>query len=89
MDHEALPIYELDEEIVSTLSEGNRLVLEAPTGSGKSTQVPQILLDGGILGNGRCVILQPRRLAARMLAARRQRAVCETRSRGRLPNPPR
>lgn len=70
MDHEALPIYELDEEIVSTLSEGNRLVLEAPTGSGKSTQVPQILLDGGILGNGRCVILQPRRLAARMLAAR-------------------
>jgi ATP-dependent helicase HrpB len=70
VDHEALPIYELDEEIVSTLSEGNRLVLEAPTGSGKSTQVPQILLDGGILGNGRCVILQPRRLAARMLAAR-------------------
>ena len=70
MDHESLPIYELDEEIVSTLSEGNRLVLEAPTGSGKSTQVPQILLDGGILGNGRCVILQPRRLAARMLAAR-------------------
>ena len=70
MDHEALPIYELDEEIVSSLSEGNRLVLEAPTGSGKSTQVPQILLDGGILGNGRCVILQPRRLAARMLAAR-------------------
>jgi ATP-dependent helicase HrpB len=67
---EPLPIYELDEEIVAALREGNRLVLEAPTGSGKSTQVPQILLDGGVLGNGRCVILQPRRLAARMLAAR-------------------
>ena len=32
--------------------------------------MPQILLDGGILGDGRCVILQPRRLAARMLATR-------------------
>ena len=67
---QALPIYDLDEEIVSALRCGNRLILQAPTGSGKSTQVPQILLDGGIFGGGRCVILQPRRLAARMLATR-------------------
>jgi len=67
---QAMPIYDLDEEIVSALRCGNRLILQAPTGSGKSTQVPQILLDGGILGGGRCVILQPRRLAARMLATR-------------------
>jgi ATP-dependent helicase HrpB len=67
---EALPIYDLDEEIVAALTRGNRLILQAPTGSGKSTQVPQILLDGGLLGSGRCVILQPRRLAARMLATR-------------------
>ena len=67
---DALPIYELDEEIVSALTDGNRLVLQAPTGSGKSTQVPQILIDGGVPGAGRCVILQPRRLATRMLAAR-------------------
>ena len=65
-----LPIYDLDEEIVSALRGGNRLVLQAPTGSGKSTQVPQILIDGGVPGGGRCVILQPRRLATRMLAAR-------------------
>ena len=67
---QALPIYDLDEEIIETLKLGNRLILQAPTGSGKSTQVPQILLDGGLLGNGQCIILQPRRLAARMLAAR-------------------
>ena len=67
---QSLPIYDLDEEIVAALARGNRLILQAPTGSGKSTQVPQILLDGGMLGGGRCVILQPRRLAARMLATR-------------------
>ena len=65
-----LPIYDIDEEIISALRSSNRLILEAPTGSGKSTQVPQMLLDGGVLGTGRCIILQPRRLAARMLAAR-------------------
>lgn len=65
-----LPIEELREPIVSALGEGNRLIVEAPTGSGKSTQIPQMLLDAGILGAGRAVILQPRRLAARMLAAR-------------------
>jgi ATP-dependent helicase HrpB len=65
-----LPIEELRDAIVSSLREGNRLVVEAPTGSGKSTQIPQMLLDGGILGDGQAIILQPRRLPARMLAAR-------------------
>ena len=68
--NDPLPIYDLDEEIIRTLGENGRLILRAPTGSGKSTQVPQILLDGGAMGSGRCVILQPRRLATRMLAKR-------------------
>ena len=65
-----LPIYELEEAIVRSLRQQPRLILQAPTGSGKSTQVPQILLDSGLLGDGEVVILQPRRLATRLLANR-------------------
>jgi ATP-dependent RNA helicase HrpB len=65
-----LPIYELEQSIVAELKSRARLIIQAPTGSGKSTQVPQILLDHGVVGDGQVVVLQPRRLAARLLAAR-------------------
>src|SRR4051812_34588341 len=65
-----LPIYEIEHEIVARLQQNRRLVLQAPTGSGKSTQVPQILLQHGLLDKGQVVVLQPRRLAARLLATR-------------------
>jgi ATP-dependent helicase HrpB len=65
-----LPIYEIERDIVARLKTDRRLILSAPTGSGKSTQVPQILLRHGLLGDGQVVILQPRRLATRLLASR-------------------
>ena len=67
---ERLPIYDIEQQLVAGLREHRRLIVSAPTGSGKSTQVPQMLLDQGLLGAGQVVILQPRRLAARLLAAR-------------------
>ena len=67
---ERLPIYEIEQDIIATLKATKRLVLQAPTGSGKSTQVPQMLLQHGLLGDGQVVILQPRRLATRLLATR-------------------
>ena len=65
-----LPIYDIEHELLARLHADKRLILSAPTGSGKSTQVPQMLLRHGLLGNGQVVVLQPRRLATRLLAAR-------------------
>lgn len=70
MSRQNLPIFELEDAVVQALRKQPRLILQAPTGSGKSTQVPQILLDYDLLGPDRVVILQPRRLAARLLAKR-------------------
>ncbi len=64
-----LPIDDLESEIVAALQSSNRLILQAPTGSGKSTRLPQMLHRGGFLQSGQVVILQPRRLAARLLAS--------------------
>ena len=44
-----LPIYELESAVVASLRAQGRLIVQAPTGSGKSTQVPQMLLRHGVL----------------------------------------
>ena len=67
---ERLPIYEIEQATVASVREHGRVIVSAPTGSGKSTQVPQMLLEHGLLGDGQVVVLQPRRLATRLLAAR-------------------
>ena len=65
-----LPIWDVHEALLTPLRDGNRVVLIAPTGSGKTTQVPQMVLDAGLAGSRNVVVLQPRRVAARTVAAR-------------------
>ncbi len=68
-----LPIFELRQTFTAALLDPAlpNLLIKAPTGSGKSTQIPQFVLDSGFLAEGkRCIVLQPRRIAARMLAQR-------------------
>jgi ATP-dependent helicase HrpB len=50
MSDSRLPICEIEPRLREALSAHRRVVLTAPTGSGKSTQVPQMLVDGGLLG---------------------------------------
>ena len=64
-----LPISVKAAEIAAAAGRSRRLIISSPPGSGKSTKVPQLLLDSGRL-KGRIAVLEPRRLAARMLAAR-------------------
>ncbi len=66
---ERLPILQSAERILKAAAKSRRLIISSPPGSGKSTKVPQLLLDSGAL-KGRIAVLEPRRLAARMLADR-------------------
>ncbi len=71
MNPRDLPIYEIEQSLVQAAGSVRRIVIQAPTGSGKSTQIPQMLVDHGRVPHGKKVIvLQPRRLATRLLAAR-------------------
>ncbi|MBF6023236.1 ATP-dependent helicase HrpB [Lysobacter niastensis] len=64
----AFPIDPLLPEIRASLAVHPRLVLEAPPGAGKTTQVPPALLDEPWLAGRRIVMLEPRRVAARAAA---------------------
>ena len=62
------PITPLLPEIRASLAATPRLVLEAPPGAGKTTQVPLALLDAPWLAGRKIVMLEPRRIAARAAA---------------------
>jgi len=61
---EELPIYAHKDIIVDALKNNQVIVVESPTGSGKTTQIPKILYDYGFAENGKIGVTQPRRIAA-------------------------
>jgi ATP-dependent helicase HrpB len=63
----SLPIDEILPQIIDWLRRETNLVIEAPPGAGKTTRVPPALLE---IVSGDVIVLEPRRIAAR-LAARR------------------
>src|SRR5437660_6881346 len=65
-----LPIDALLPDLIAGLRRQVCAVLQAPTGAGKTTRVPPALLDAGLAGQGRILLLEPRRLAARAAARR-------------------
>lgn len=63
-----LPVFEIADDLRAAVAgrERARVLLKAPTGSGKSTSVPGMLADAGI--SGKILVIEPRRMAARLLA---------------------
>jgi len=72
-----LPIHEVLEDIKSSLSTNSKLILQAPPGAGKSTVVPISLLKEVWLGDKIIIMLEPRRVAARMVATQMARLLGE------------
>jgi ATP-dependent helicase HrpB len=66
----ALPIDSRLPDALRILRDRGALVLVAEPGAGKTTRLPRALLDSGLLEDGECWVLEPRRLAARLAANR-------------------
>lgn len=64
------PINDILPEVLTTLEHNNTVILQAPPGAGKSTVLPLHLLKASWLGTQKILMLEPRRLAARGVAAR-------------------
>ncbi len=75
--HASLPIEAALPELRRALEARNAAVLVAPPGAGKTTRVPLDLLAAPWLGDGKVILLEPRRLAAHAAAARMARTLGE------------
>lgn len=64
MKYKNLPVYEQKDRILEMLEHNQVIVVESPTGSGKTTQLPVILHEAGYSNTGIIGVTQPRRIAS-------------------------
>lgn len=64
IDYKNLPVYAQKGRILEALEHNQVIVVQSPTGSGKTTQLPVILHEAGYSQNGIIAVTQPRRIAA-------------------------
>merc|ERR1719199_1096608 len=67
-----LPVYQFKEKLLDAVAKNQIVVLEGETGSGKTTQIPQFLVEAGYAEQGYTTVActQPRRVAATSIATR-------------------
>ena len=71
MSDKSLPIWTKEEELLSALEKHSVVVIISPTGTGKTTQVPKMLLEAGYANRGKVIgVTQPRRIAATSVSRR-------------------
>ncbi len=63
INYQQLPVYKHKKDILDALEKNQVIVIESPTGSGKTTQLPIILMEAGYDLSGMIGITQPRRIA--------------------------
>ena len=68
--NEQLPFYEKREQLMEVIQHNQVVIVCGETGSGKTTQLPQICIDLGLADRGKIGHTQPRRLAARSVTSR-------------------
>ncbi|MGN0728926.1 helicase-related protein [Treponema sp.] len=64
INYKKLPVYEQKDRILEALKNNQVIIVQSPTGSGKTTQLPVILHEAGYSQNGIIAVTQPRRIAA-------------------------
>lgn len=64
IEYKSLPVYAQKQKILDCLEKNQVVIVESPTGSGKTTQIPVILYEAGYATGGMIGVTQPRRIAA-------------------------
>jgi len=65
-----LPVDDVLSDLRLAVTQHKIVILEAPPGAGKTTRVPPAIVDLDVIGGGKVIVLEPRRVAARAAAQR-------------------